>query len=259
MIMPNLSEANVQDLAKLLVKFVCMRGKCHQDMDMLAKRFGVDPSDTYSEKSAAIGTRTYVFLSQLNGTSVLLDVLNYVIEQHVSPDYSELREAYEQILKPMGFEISVDGDKCRIIGTVIGQEETSKTQSWLEKNAPSKTQEFLSDAKEALGEGRFDDVLHNCRKTLESLTVNGRFSEGLHELVNAKLIQKGDRQDRKMEAELLQVVYGYCSTLGSHAGPHKTDLEHARLAVSLTESSVYFVLRRIVSHRSSGGQLQYWA
>jgi len=256
--MVTFSEAAVQDLAELLTKFVCSKGKCHQDMDQLAKRFGVDPRDTFSEKSSAIGTRTYEFLSLLNRTSTILDVLSYVIARHVGPDDSALREAYERILKPFGFEIKIEGAICRLIGTGIKQEEAPRILSWLEQNAPQDTQGLLSSAKEGLGEGRFDDVLHYCRKALESLTAKGAFSEALSELVSSHLIQKGDRADRKMEMELLQAAYGYCSTLGSHAGPHKADLEHARLAISITESAIYFLLKRISTYRQNGGQLQYW-
>jgi hypothetical protein len=254
--MITLTEAEVQDLAQLLVDFVCKRGKCHQDMDMLAKRFGVDPADTYSERSGAIATRSYEFLSLLNGTPVLVQMLSYVIER-ASPD--ELAETYSGILRRYGLEIEVADDKCRLVGTGVERIEETKFLSWLEKNASTTTQKLLSDAKEALGEGRFDDVLHYCRKALESLTLRGAFSPALSELATRKVINKADRPERRTEMELFQTIYGYCSTLGSHAGPLKADLEHARLALGITEGAVYFLLRRIVSFRETGGQLQEWA
>jgi hypothetical protein len=255
--MITLTEPDVQDLAQLLVGFVCKRGKCHQDMDMLAKRFGVDPADTHSERSAAIATRSYLFLNLLNGTPVLLQVLSYVIERF-SPEDSKLIETYSGILRRYGLEIEVTSGKCRLVGTGVERIEETKVLSWLEKNASTTTQKLLADAKEALGEGRFDDVLHYCRKSIESLTCRGAFSDALSELASRKVIFKADRPDRRTETELFQTIYGYCSTLGSHAGPLRADLEHARLALGITEGVIYFLLRRVVSFRENGGKLQEW-
>jgi hypothetical protein len=257
-----LSEADIQDLAPLVEEFACRHGSCHKEMDMLAKRFEVPLTDTYLENSSSIASRAYAFLKIINGTPKLLEALDYILRKDFSAHKNDFSK-YSAILTKYGFCITTEGDKFVLARVFSGllEEERKDISSWIEKHASSDTLSRLKDAKNNLAKGRFDYVLDDCRKALESLTSGAvGFSDSLAELVKEGVILQGSK-NRGMDAENIRAIYGYCSTLGAHApaGGPKPDLEQATFGITNTESCIYFLLKRLEAFKAHGRKLKYWA
>jgi hypothetical protein len=257
-----LNEADVQDLAPLVIEFACRHGSCHKEMDLLAKRFGVRPEETYLATSASINSRAYAFLDILNGTPKLLEMLDYILSKDFSVEKNDFSQ-YNKILMKYDFAIAIEENKFRLSHVpsgILGQERKAVT-SWIEQHANAKTLSHLTDAKNHLGMGRSDYVLDDCRKAMEALTTGtGGFSDSLNELVKEGIILQGGR-NRNMDAEAIRAIYGYCSTFRSHAsaaGP-RPDLEQAILGLHNAESCIYFLLRRLEMAKKNGKNLTYWA
>ena len=258
-----LKEADVQDIAQLVVDFACRHGSCHKEMDLLAKRFDVPLTETYLKSSASISSRAYAFLHYLNGTPKLLETIGYILEKGFGSVHPDI-DKYSKILMGYGFAIVANeggGQKLIHVPSGLLEEQRKTVTSWIEKNANSKVLSHLRDAKKNLGVGRFDYVLDDCRKALEALTTgSASFSDSLTELVNENLIMQGSR-DRKLDVEFLKTVYGYCSTLGAHtsASGTKPDIEQALLGLQNTESSIYFLLKRLETAKAIDKKLKCWA
>jgi len=257
-----LEEADIQDLSPLVVEFVCRHGSCHRDMDMLAKRFDVPLECTYLKTSSAISARAYALLHYINGTPKLLEVIAYILEEGFGPEKPENIDKYSKILMKYGFAIKEENGSFKLIHIPSGllEENRKKVISWIEQHANSRVLSHLKDAMNNLSMGRADYVLDDCRKALEALT-NGEvgFSESLNELVNQNIILQGSR-NRKMDAELLRSVYGFNSTLGAHTSAERPrpDIEQAILGLHITESCIYFLLKRLEEAKRTGKQLRYW-
>lgn len=256
-----LSEADVQDFSRLIQEFACKRGRCHNDMDLLARRFEVDPADTYPIGSASIAARTYEFLKIINNTPTLLEVINHILERGFGPTDIDMTR-YNQILIKYGFSIVENNGEHKLIHTLSSEfhVERKKAESFIKNNANPKVLSHLNDAAVNLSKGRFDYVLDDCRKAMEAMT-NGTFgfSDSLTELVNHKLILEGTRT-RKMDVEFLKTVYGFNSTLGAHSAARrpKPDMEQAILGLYVTESCICFLLKRLEVAKSSGITLTRW-
>lgn len=262
--MPNsieLSEADIQDFSEFITTFVCKRGSCHKDMDLLAKRFGVPPADTYPLGSGSIAARSYQFLTVINNSPTLLAVINYILEKGFGTEGIDV-ERYSQILARYGFFIEENNGAYKLVHTLSSEfhSERAKADSYIKTVANSNVLSHLNDAAENLSKGRYDYVLDDCRKAMEALT-NGvvGFSDSLNELVNCGLILRGTAT-RKMDEEFLKTVYGFNSTLGSHATATnpKPDMEQAILGLYVTESCLYFLLKRLEVAKNSGITLTHW-
>jgi len=257
-----LTEADIQDLSSMIVEFTCRYGSCHKEMDLLAKRFGVPLESTYHEKSSSIKSRAYAFLHCINGDPRLLEVIDYVLQKGFGPKTPDLG-AYSNILMKYGFGISDANGQLKLVHVPSGllEKERKVLRSWIEQQANPKVLSHLSDASQNLSKGRFDYVLDDCRKALEALTTGSvGFSDSLTELVNEKVIFQGDK-NQKMDVDLLKVVYHFDSTLGSHAAAMrpKPDIEQAILGLHITESCIYFLLKRLENAKANGKKLKCWA
>ncbi|KPV61814.1 MAG: hypothetical protein AOA65_2148 [Candidatus Bathyarchaeota archaeon BA1] len=95
---------------------------------------------------------------------------------------------------------------------------------------------------------------------MEALTTGAiGFSDCLTELINQNIVLQGSK-NQKMDAEILRTMYGFSSTLGSHSSAkrEKPDIEQAVLGLYVTESCIYFLLKRLEVAIKSGKQLKYW-
>jgi len=161
---------------------------------------------------------------------------------------------------------SLNSTHTRTVGESLGwtdiiEEDRKKLRSWIEEHADPRVLSHLKDAKDNLANGRFDYVLDDCRKALEALTTGVvGFSDSLTELVNKEIILQGSR-NRKMDTEFLKTVYGFDSSLGAHASAKhpKPDIEQAILGLHITESSIYFPLKRVEAAKKRGKELEKWA
>lgn len=257
-----LKEADIQDLAQLIVDFVCRHGSCHKEMDLLAKRFDVPLSATTLQSSLAISSRAYALLQYVNGTPKLLEIIDYILQKGFNQKTPDL-DKYSKILAKYGFAIVPEADRFKLthISSGLLEHERRIVASWIEQHANSKVLSHLRDAKDNIGLGRPDYALSDCRKALEALTIgSASFSDSLNELVEENIILQGSKE-RKMDAELLRTIYGYCSTVGSHTSAKsvKPDIEQAVLGLQITESCIYFLLRRIEAAKKNGKKLKYWA
>lgn len=256
-----LSEADIQDFSMFIQEFVCKRGRCHNDMTLLARRFEVPPADTYPIGSSSIAARSYQFLRIINNTPTLLEVINHILERGFGPRHIDIAR-YNQILIKYGFSIEENNGEYRLIHTLSSEfhVERKKAESFIKNTANSNVLSHLNDAAVNLSKGRFDYVLDDCRKAMEALT-NGSigFSDSLAELVNHNLILEGTR-NRKMDVAFLKTVYGFNSTLGSHSAARrpKPDMEQAILGLYVTESCICFLLKRLEAAKSAGITLTRW-
>jgi hypothetical protein len=231
-------------------------------MDLLAKRFGVPLTETTLPTSGSIASRAYAFLGYINGTQKLLEVVDYILSKDFIVEEHDFSE-YSMILMKYGLAISIEKGKFRLVYVPSGllEQERKAAISWIEQHANSKTLSHLKDAKNHLGGGRGDYVLDDCRKSMEALTTGAvGFSDSLNELVKEGIILQGTR-NRCMDVEAIRTVYGYCSTLGSHAsaeGP-RPDIEQAMMGLQNAESCIFLLLRRIEKAKESGKRLKYWA
>ena len=257
-----LSEADVQDFSEFVTEFTCRYGSCHKEMDLLAKRFEVALEDTYLESSASIASRAYSFLQTINGSPKLLEVIDFILEKGFGPKGIAV-EKYDKILMKYGFTIEEENEKLRLchIPSGLFEKERKRVKSWIEQEANPTVLFHLKDAVNNLSKGKFDYVLDDCRKALEALTTGiVGFSDSLTELANKNLILQGTRT-RRMDAEFLRTVYGYNSTLGAHtsATRAKAHIEQAILGLHVTESCIYFLLKRLEIAKQRGIQLKCWA
>lgn len=257
-----LNEADIQDFSEFVTEFTCRYGSCHKEMDLLAKRFEVALEDTYLESSSAIASRTYSFLQGINGSPKLLEVIDYILEKGFGAK-SVAIDKYDKILMKYGFTIEEKNEKYSLTHIPSGllEKERKRVKSWIEQQANPNVLLHLKDAVNNLSKGKFDYVLDDCRKALEALTTGAvGFSDSLTELVNKNLILQGTRT-RRMDAEFLKTVYGFNSTLGAHTSATrvKPDIEQAILGLHVTESCIYFLLKRLETAKQNRIQLNYWA
>lgn len=257
-----LSEADIQDFSEFITEFTCRYGSCHKEMDLLAKRFEVSLEDTYLQSSSAIASRAYAFLHIINGSAKLLEVIEYILEKGFGPKSIAI-DKYGEILMKYSFTIEKKNGKfgLRHIPSGLFEKERKTVKSWIEQQANPTVLLHLKNAGVNLSKGNFDYVLDDCRKALEALTTGVvGFSNSLTELANQNLILQGTRT-RKMDAEFLRAVYGFNSTLGAHSSATraKADIEQAILGLHVTESCIYFLLKRLEIARQKGIQLDYWA
>jgi len=260
-----LEVADLQDLSKLIVDFVCRHGRCHADFNMLSERFEVDPSFLREQEvaSGSITILAYNLIKFLNKHNELYRFLIYVIENDVKPGEVVKQTSYDKILNRYGLTISEHQGRC-ILSSLYGgilEQEVTQLQSYIMQKAPQKTLTHLQNAKENFSKGKFDSVLSDCRMSLESLTKDGKFSDSLEELVDMKLIHKSDDvKMRKMDVEILRTTYGYNSTLGSHDSANKppTDSEQALMSMLVTETCIGFLLKRLETAKKSGMSLAKW-
>jgi hypothetical protein len=161
-----------------------------------------------------------------------------------------------------GFSIEENNGTYKLVHTLSSEfhSERAKADSYIKTVANPNVLSHLNDAADNLSRGRYDYVLDDCRKAMEALT-NGSagFSDSLDELVSNGLILRGSAA-RKMDEEFLKTVYGFNSTLGAHssAGGPKPDIEQAIFGLYVTESCIYFLLKRLEVARNSGIILIRW-
>lgn len=230
-------------------------------MDLFAKRFGVDPADTYPIGSGSIAARTYQFLTIINNTPTLLEVINFILERGFGRATINI-DVYNQILIKYGFSIKENNGELTLIHVLSSEfhEERKNAESYIKNNANQNVLTHLNDAAVNLSSGRFDYVLDDCRKAMEALT-NGTvgFSDSLTELVNQDIILQGDHT-RKKDAEFLKAVYGFNSTLGSYSAAQRPilNIEQAILGLYVTESCICFILKRLEFARNNYVTLTRW-
>jgi hypothetical protein len=255
------SEADIQDFSVFIREFVCKRGSCHNDMDLLARRFEVNPQDTYPIGSGSIAARSIEFLRIVNNTPTLLEVINYILEQGFGRATIDI-EVCNQILIKYGFSIKEENGQLSLIHVLSSEfhEERKNAESYIKNNANQNVLTHLNDAAVNLSAGRFDYVLDDCRKAMEALTTGVvGFSDSLAELVNNNIILQGNRT-RKKDVEFLKAVYGFNSTLGSHSAANRPmpNMEQAILGLYVTESCIVFILKRLEFARDNGITLTRW-
>lgn len=257
-----LSEADIQDIASFIGEGFRDRygTSTDREIELLAKRFGVPEKETYKHGSLT-SKRIYGFLQYLNDKSQLMEFLNHILEKSFDSKHAGLKKC-NKILAKYGFLIAVENRTFGIVPIHSGllEKERETAVSWIENHANKIVLSHLKDAKTNLGNARYDYVLDDCRKALEALTnCTVGFSDSIAELVKQNVILQGDK-NRKMDAELIRVLYGYCSTFGAHASATgmKPDFEQAVLGLHLTESCIYFLLKRL-EVKNSGKTLQRWS
>ncbi|NHV98167.1 MAG: hypothetical protein HA496_00810 [Thaumarchaeota archaeon] len=176
-----------------------------------------------------------------------------MIETKISPQDTETISDLSRIFAPYGITISASDNNLTLQSTLmISQKLLEEERYWLEENAPEKTITHLRQAHEKLGRGEWAETLSACRNALESLTKSGSFTGFINELVEKEIIAKGEEQ-RMKDAELLKTIYGFCSTIGSHAaGQVLANEQRARMGLLITEAAIYFLCRQMEEARSKG-------
>lgn len=248
------------DLAELLFGLLDSNRSSHTQIDEIAERFDIDISDTFQTGSSAAETRFKALVRNVNGTGKLIPMVSWFVERVLPGNEDEETKAttLSHLLTPYGYSVDMD-DGPRLIpltaSTTSGQRQTNL--SWLERHAPRDSIRYLERARDRLAEGDWVDVLTNCRTALEKLTVDGRFSAALDELVTAGVIERG-QPDRQKDYELLKSVYGFDSTMGSHGGSSSGVDDRARWGYFATEDAIHFLVTRVKSAIDNGGTIRRW-
>ncbi len=218
-------------------------------LDKLFDRLEIEPEGSWSKPSAAAGNIFYKFIKDYNGTTRMMEIITDILQKgfDLDNDKKELGNI-RNILVGSGYDIQFHDGKPVIYpsGSTITRDVKQPELAWLDRNAPNDTLDYLKRAKDNLSNGKWQESLSDCRLALESLTSIGNFSDGITELVNLGIIQEGDGRNRRKDAELLRIVYGFCSTFGSHTlCGGDANLERATLGILMTESSLSYLVRLI--------------
>ncbi len=240
--------AEVLKVANELFPMLVRVGSSQQaENDKLITAIGLDPSDVDSPYSISGENIFHGILKGANKTGKFHDAITYCIDRGYNEEEGDQDRvaAINTILGAHELILDLSGSDSVIrplsSGAVVKMKKAQET--YLEAHAPQECLKYLKKASKNYGEGDYEDALTNSRKALESLTTNGKFSDGIVELVNKKVILEGDAT-RKTDAELLRATYGYCSTMGAHGGG-KTGQSRGRLGVLAAEMSANFIVRRL--------------
>lgn len=248
-------ESEVQDLYKIVDDHISNTSNPAHELTLLSSRFGIE-LETGPNYTAPLNTYVYQLVKEANDSGILFDFLSYMI------NIDTVRHAqYDSIIQKHEFTIENHNGKFYLVPLTSGvfEKEIEQIHSYLEKTAPNTTQQHLTDAKDNFSKKKFDDSLADCRKALESLTTHGNFNDGVNELVTNGLILDGDNA-RKNDAQILRACYGYASTLGSHTGSQKPkpDFEQALVGMSMTQSCIRLILKRLDLAKQKNISLQEW-
>lgn len=241
------------DLAELLYGLIPTNRGAHVQIDEILERFELDPSDTFDAASNAAESRFKALIRNVNGTDKLVPLISWFVEQRVQPDDESTIEAVDDIISPYGYRID-DNNGLRLVPMSASATagERSRRDSWLSRHAPSDSVRYLERARDKLGRGDWQEVLSSCRIALEKLTVNGDFTASLDELVNLGIIERGS-PGRLKDYDLLKALYGYCSTVGSHAGSSANLEDRSRFGYFATEDAIAFLVAQIKAGASATG------
>lgn len=110
--------------------------------------------------------------------------------------------------------------------------------------APVETVARLDRASHLLAESDYDNAIHDCRRALENLTVDGNYGGALADLDSNGYIS-GDSWDHPLDWQALKLPYNYCSNVGSHGGSEAPEAtrKRAELAYKYTQEVIVFILR----------------
>lgn len=251
----NLEGKDVDDLSNLLTDYFDTSKDCWAEVRSMKTRFEIsNKSDMDAEFPSTKGEAQNLVRSMLEDDREQ-ELLSYLINK--VPNHDE----YMPILNKCGFTIEGNNGKfsLAILSGEILNEEEEKVILYLEKNASSKTMNYLQKAKQDFDAGNYYSTVSNCRMALESVTKNGCFSQGIDELVKQELIQEGDKS-RKSEGWFLRAMYGINSTLGPHTSSSSptTTFEQALLCMVTTKSTIRFILKKLEEAKTQEIDLQEW-
>jgi hypothetical protein len=255
-----LNASDAQDIADIFYEYIYKAStSMHAEIDSLAERFNIPLSSTHIHHSIAARNRLRALIKHINGTETFIPFVVYMVETKVFSQDTDTINKLNRILAKYGYTVITSEEKV-VLRLVMGEMPTKieERRTWIQENAPSNVIDYLRNAQDKLGRGEWAESLSACRNALEVLTTMGSFSNSLDELIRHGIITKG-RENRKMDAELLRSIYGFCSTIGSHSeGRILASEERARLGVLMTEAAVYFLVKLIKVARDNNIILNEW-
>jgi len=190
---------------------------------------------------------------------ILSDILVF-ISQDDELDLSEHMDWLKSLYLANGFELDAQSTiPLKPYDALKTPDTGEQLETWLENNLPQEVFKKMVEAKTELHGANRDDALADCRKALEKFTVSGNVTNALAELESNGLIVKGSHAN-KNDFELLQAVYHYASTLGSHTASRrpKPTFEQAQFGYMLTEVALRFIVKILRVAKASGIVLSHW-
>jgi hypothetical protein len=250
----NLTGTETDDLTEIVLEYLKGRNDDWADLSSIKIRFEVYDSGVESEFVTLKG-EVQQTIYQIIEKSKEEEFLTYLINKDLN------HEVYLSILNNHNLTIEKVGDKYSLspLTSKILEEEEKLVVDYLEKNASPRTINYVQKAKESFDNGDYYNTISNCRLALESLTKEGDFQKGLNELKSHGLIIEGDNR-RKNEGIILSAMYGFNSTLGSHASSQRAmaTFEQALFSMVTTKSTIRFILKKLEEAKEKNIILQEW-
>ena len=200
----------------------------------------------------------YIYLETYNGP-LLSNILLHIVQDE-DIDLSEHIDWLKALYSANGLELEVLSTfPLKDIDAIKTPDSNEQIETWLEKNVPSEVFKKMVDAKRELLTAHTDDALADCREALEKFTVSSNFTPALNELVANNLIAQGSNAQKK-DFRMLQTIYHYTSTLGSHTSSRrpKPTHEQAHFGYMLTEVAIRFIVKILRDAQASGISLSHW-
>lgn len=250
-----LQNSDIDEICNILEEFLSWQDDPFAEIRALKTRFSVE-YDTSDEDNISVkrGIQDIVYYICSEGDAY--SFLSYLVEKRIGSD-----DDYNSLLRKYDYTIEFDGKKSHIVPLVgdLLENEISNLIGFVEETAPQKTLDHVKEAKEKFTKNDFDGCLAECRQSLESLTINN-FHDGLRELAQNSLIENKNNALRKDDGWILNAIYGFNSTMGSHSSLNSSNpnSEQAFLGLVMTQSSLRYLLKKIKESNQKSINLQQW-
>ena len=212
-------------------------------IDRVAKRTN---TETHDERAGwGKEDRLVAYLDNVNRAGETDAVLPTLVDKLDINYGSRLADEIDEILAGSAYTLQFNGTRCEFdTRTHEGVAEVEEEhQSIILDMAPIETIARLDRASHLLAEGDFDNGIHDCRRALENLTVDGNYGGALADLDSHGHIS-GDSWDHPLDWQALKLPYNYCSNVGSHEGSEAPEAtrKRAELAYKYTQEAIVFIL-----------------
>jgi len=240
-ILKGLDDKRVQDiLVSFFRKCSDSRTSEFRGLDYLITNTELEPHEARGFSHDVIAYNIISNVGARKLTEILIYLMNFGIEEE---HYNYLKAVFYK----NGFDPNeIFNGEFVSLDSLREPDKNELAENWLKKNAPTEVYQKIQEAFNELGKNHTDDALGDCRQALEKLTINANFSTALNELCDKGIIKKGTR-DKKNDYEMLQTVYHYISTLGSHTANKipKPSIEQARFGYMLTQSALWYLIQEL--------------
>jgi hypothetical protein len=190
--------------------------------------------------------RLVAYLANVNRAGKIDEVLAMLIDKLDMSYGNSLADDIDEILVGTPYTLQFNGTRYELaMRTQRGVAQIEEQHHSLIKDAaPLETVARLDRANHLLAEGDYNNAIHDCRRALENLTVDGNYGSALADLDTSGLIS-GDSWNHPLDWQALKLPYNYCSNVGSHGGSKAPEAtrNRAELAFRYTQEATVFILQ----------------